>query len=940
MLAGAKTRLVSVKKRAAMPGIQRLQIPFLALFIAVLAITAVMPGNVYAGVATPRVDISVDTYGLPAFDVDIEYSEAVTGLTQSDFYITNASITSFTGSGTSYTLTLQPTLGGRIDIYVGPFASRSVSTGDYSRGLQRHVDRNQTRPTAQFMALPLSGCIIPHTVFFTDRSLDTGIAVLDGPDIWQYDFGDGNRSTLQNPVHHYSAYGTYTVELTTTQVYSGYQDRATETIIVDGTFATSLGVTVSEDLIGPNGGTATFRFSEPIEDLAPRHFSTTGVTVDSVAQAGDAATWEVEFRPTAGATQLTLGLPGAVVRDRDSGCPSSVSLVSFSRSVDLVAPTIAIHADSTALISGQSTPVTFTLSEAATDFEASDIAVAGGTLTGFTGSGTSYRGTFIPDADSTTDGTVSVASGAFTDAVGNPNADGSEMNNTVTMTIDTQFPTVVISADRSQLAAGQDTEVQFRFSEAVGDFDLGDIDVVGGNLTGFAGSGSLYTATFTPDPDSTQPASLSVASGRFTDAAGNTNIDGGDSNNSVTFSVDTQYPTVALTSGTTVFNDRADLQITITFSEPVTGFVSGDIEVSNGSINAFSGAGRDYLISVTASGAGYVTISVPASSAQDAAGNGNLASAVLNISNETVAATQDTIAKLVTARATQLLSHQPNLRCHLTGDCGAGRFTAEATRDATSFDAQSKPGQPIWMRLSGSRAIEASSQSDYLFAALGTHVKVSDNTLFGLMMQFDQIRQHDGLSRAKGKGWLAGPYVVSRLPQQPLFVEGQILFGQADNTLSPFSTYEDHFDSSRLLAKLKVSGQFIQGKTTFSPKLTASYVTETQKAYVDSLSNTIPSQTLEMQQIELGLDMSRPIETAGSTWLLGAGLATVYSESRGDGAFANLTDNQDGPRGRVDLSASTQLANGALLDGQIFYDGLGAENYESYGVSLEFQLRF
>lgn len=294
MLAGAKTRLVSVKKREAMPRIQRLQIPFLVLLIAVLAITAVMPGNVYAGVATPRVDISVDTYGLPACDVDIEYSEAVTGLTQSDFYITNASITSFTGSGTSYTLTLQPTLGGRIDIYVGPFASRSVSTGDYSRGFQRHVDRNQTRPTAQFMALPLSGCIIPHTVFFTDRSLDTGIAVLDGPDIWQYDFGDGNRSTLQNPVHHYTAYGTYTVELTTTQVYSGYQDRATETIIVDGT---RVRVTVSVGLIGR---------------------------------------------------------------------------------------TIAI------------------------------------------------------DAVSTTDGTISVASGAYTDAVGNPNADGSEMNSSVTMTIDTQ----------------------------------------------------------------------------------------------------------------------------------------------------------------------------------------------------------------------------------------------------------------------------------------------------------------------------------------------------------------------------------------------------------------------------------------------------------------------------------------------------------------------
>lgn len=913
---------------------------FLSGLLVLTGLVLFTPDTASAGVAVATVDISVDTYGVTPFDVDIEYNEAVYGLTQSDFYVTNASISSFTGSGTSYTLTLQPNLTGTIDIYVGPYASQSISTGDYSRGIQRHVYRNQTRPTAQFTAVPLTGCSIPHTVFFVDHSLDTGSAVLGGPDIWQYNFGDGNNSTLQNPVHSYTAYGTYSVELTTTQVYSGHQDSATETIFVDNTFATSLGVTVSAAQIGPAGGTATFRFSEPVETLSASDFSISSATIDSIAQSGDAATWAVDFTPTAGATQMTLGLSGTNVRDLDSGCPSSVSPVSFTRSVDLVAPTIAIAANVTALNSGQSTSVSFTLSEVSTDFDANDIVVTGGTLTGFSGSGRSYQATFTPDANSNADGTISVGSGTFTDALGNPNTDGAEVNNNVTLAIDTQHPNLAINADRNQLAAGQQTEVRFILSEASTDFGLDDIAFSGGNLSNFSGSGNLYTAIFTPDPDSIQPAALSVASGRFSDAAGNFNTDGGDSNNSIALTVDTQFPTVVLTNSANAFSDRASLQVSITFSETVTGFEAGDVDVTNGGVTAFSGVGRDYLITVTASGSGDARISVPANVAVDSSGNGNLASAELNVSNQTIAETQDVIANLVIARATQVLSHQPKLSCHLHGGCGPGQFAAEATRDAMSFNAQSKPEQPLWMRLSGSRVTEDTSESDYFFAAIGTHAAVSNNALFGLMLQFDHIRQHDGSSEANGRGWLAGPYIVGRLPHHPLFIEGQVLVGQAQNSITPFGTYEDRFDSRRLLAKLKVSGELRNRETTFSPKFAVSYVSETQRAYVDSLSNTIPSQKLEMRQFEVGMGLSRPFETAHSTWIIGADLAALHSETSGNGAFAALTTGQDGPRGRLDLSASTQLANGAQLDISAFYDGLGLADFESYGVSFGYQIQF
>ncbi len=59
-------------------------------------------------------------------------------------------------------------------------------------------------PNANFTGTNLSGCA-PLTVTFTNTSTNSTS--------WSWDFGDGNTSTTQNPVHTYTAAGTYTVSL-------------------------------------------------------------------------------------------------------------------------------------------------------------------------------------------------------------------------------------------------------------------------------------------------------------------------------------------------------------------------------------------------------------------------------------------------------------------------------------------------------------------------------------------------------------------------------------------------------------------------------------------------------------------------------------------------------------------------------------------------------
>ena len=117
---------------------------------------------------------------------------------------------------------------------------------------------------------------------------------------------------------------------------------------------------------------------------------------------------------------------------------------------------------------------------------------------------------------------MSVAAGAFTDAAGNPNAVGASD----TVDVDAVDPTITVDIVATALNEDGTSAVTFTFSEAVGagSFTLDDIDAEGGTVTGsdFRRPDPLvWTATFAPAPDFDGTASVSVAAGAFTDAAGN-----------------------------------------------------------------------------------------------------------------------------------------------------------------------------------------------------------------------------------------------------------------------------------------------------------------------------------------------------------------------------------------------------------------------------------
>jgi PKD repeat protein len=79
-------------------------------------------------------------------------------------------------------------------------------------------------PVAAFSATPTSGCA-PLTVHFTDQSTGNSTS-------WNWTFGDGGTSTLQNPSHQYANAGSYNVTLTMSNACGSDDETKTNYITV------------------------------------------------------------------------------------------------------------------------------------------------------------------------------------------------------------------------------------------------------------------------------------------------------------------------------------------------------------------------------------------------------------------------------------------------------------------------------------------------------------------------------------------------------------------------------------------------------------------------------------------------------------------------------------------------------------------------------------
>ena len=422
-----------------------------------------------------------------------------------------------------------------------------------------------------------------------------------------------------------------------------------------------------------------------------------------------------------------------------------------------------------------------------------------------------------------------------------------------------------------------------------------------------------------------------------TDSAGNAATQ-------VSFTVtitDNEAPTVTLTTNSTQVAAGDRVVVNIAFSEPVTGFHGSELNLGSATLTSLSGTGTAWVATLSATGGGEVTVSVPAGAATDAAGNGNEMSNTLSVRDTTITETQTQISQFMQSRVDLLLKNQPEL-AHLLLGSETGRLNSQVSRGTGTFNFANRSDAPVWMMLNGSWTNESDRDLTYLFGSIGSHIKVNPNLLVGGMLQFDHMDQTDGAAKVQGTGWLAGPYFVTRLPEQDLYFDGRLLYGQSSNKITPFGTYTDKFDTNRLLASLQVSGVLDYGEVDIIPSLKASYAREAQSAYTDTPGNRIPKQTVELGQIEAGLAFvaPMPLYTGEGEMTLTGGVKAIGSFVNGSGHAASVSPDYEGGRARIDLGMMHRMVNGGQFQIQSYYDGIGASGYDSYGISFRLEYQF
>ncbi|SPJ25844.1 hypothetical protein PAA8504_03696 [Palleronia abyssalis] len=397
-------------------------------------------------------------------------------------------------------------------------------------------------------------------------------------------------------------------------------------------------------------------------------------------------------------------------------------------------------------------------------------------------------------------------------------------------------------------------------------------------------------------------------------------------------------PTVMLSDAPDGFAGRSLFRVTASFSEAVTGFEAGDVAVTAGTVSAVSGSGAIYILSIQPAGNGSVRISIPAGVAKADSGLTNLASGVVNVENETAEITRTEIAKFMGQRAGMLMSSQPDLHRFVFGK-NRGAFSLSTTGDATALNLRSRSDQPVWFTLQGSWANVHGAENDYVFGAFGGHTWLDGNTALGAMVEFDSITREDGDARIKGQGWLAGPYLAFGLPEQPLYLHGYMLYGRSDNEIAPFGTYTDEFETERVLVHAELTGELERERVTWFPNVSASYASDEQEGYIDSLGNYIKKQKIELGAIALGVGFDRTLGSGITPWSLDGEVQASYTYNYGANGSSSTLQAVEGARARVELGVTyaTDAVNFRLSG---FHEGLGLSNFEQFGLSLSYERVF
>ena len=623
---------------------------------------------------------SVTITGVPdassaPFTATISFSEGVSGFTLEDIAVGNGTASTFTGAdgGRAYTALIRPSADGAVTLDVA---------ADVARDAAGNGNLAAAQGSSTYTAPDITAPQVVSIEFRTPSSSPTNADSLT----WRVAFSED----VQNVDGADFAVGGTTATLTTAAVpgsSAAHDVTAAGGNLADRDGAVTLSFVLGQnitDVVGnalanttPTGTneasylvdntgpsvtisgvpdasaapfTATITFLEGVSGFVVEDIAVGNGTASNFTGSDRDTAFTALIRPTADGA-VTVDVAADVARDAaGNGNEAAAQASSIYTAPDISAPRVAsIEFQTPKQLQTNADSLTWrvTFSEVVANVDAADFMVTGTTATLTVTPVDSVTGAYDVTASAGNLGsltgpvTLSFASGQdIGDASGNALANTMPTGtNEARYEVDNTVPIVISITRESPASSPTHADVlvwQVTFSEVVAKVDSADFEVTGTTATlTVAAVDPISPSQFDVTVEGGDLADLNAtvtlafaADHNIADPAGHelTTTDPTSTNDN-TFELDNMAPTVTITG--VPENSTASFTATITFTEPVTGFVMADITLTNATASNFTGADGDMVFTalITPSADGEVTVNVAADMATDAAGNGNTAAA-------------------------------------------------------------------------------------------------------------------------------------------------------------------------------------------------------------------------------------------------------------------------------------------------------------------------
>ncbi|SFX70868.1 Ig-like domain-containing protein [Pseudomonas sp. NFACC36] len=537
--------------------------------------------------------------------VTITFNEAVTGFTAADLTVTNGTLIGLSSGdgGITWTATFTPATNITDTSNLITLDNTGVSDAAGNAGSGTTDSNNYAidtqRPTASIVVADNTlGAGETSVVTITFSEAVTGFTLAD------LTVANGSLSGLSTSDNiTYTATFTPSVGVSDasnliTLGNSGVTDVAgnagsgntdSNNYVVDTLRPTATIVVADTSLSVGETSLVTITFSEAVSGFDNSDLTVTNGTLSAVSSSDGGITWTATFTPALGVVDASnvIVLANTGVSDA-AGNTGTGTTNSNNYQVDTNVPTATVVIADSSLSIGETTTVTITFNEAVNGFDNSDLTIRNGTLSNVSSidGGVTWTATFTPSVGiSDTSNVITLDNTGVRNGANNAGVGTTDSNN---YAVDTVRPTATIVVADTAIAAGETSLVTITFSEAVAGFTSADLTVANGTLTGLSTSdgGITWTATFTPTNGVTDTSNIiTLANGGIADLAGNV---GSGTTNSNSYSVDSLRPTATVVLSDSTLRPGETAQVTITFSEAVTGLSNDDLSVANGTLSAVS----------------------------------------------------------------------------------------------------------------------------------------------------------------------------------------------------------------------------------------------------------------------------------------------------------------------------------------------------------------